>query len=78
MAKKQQVEPRTETASELINKLVAFYNNCPEYETPILEIFSLSRLAHQELKKFISRPHTQVTKIYFDDDVRAAEARHMR
>ena len=66
MSKKQPVT--NENATMLINKLVDFYQQYPEYETGILEIMMLSRIVAKEMEKFIHRPHTQVTKIFFDKE----------
>ena len=55
-------------ACDLIYKLIMFYNKNPNYETPLPEICTLARLANEELYKFMCRPHTQVTKIFFDSD----------
>ncbi len=60
--------PHSEYPSPLINKLCTFYNRYPDYETSIIDISVLARLAHTELNKFISRPHKKVTQIYFDKD----------
>lgn len=57
-----------DTAPDLISRLIDFYNNNPDYETTLLDIYTLTRLAHQEMEKFIHRPHTKVTKIYFDKE----------
>ncbi len=52
--------------SMLINKLCAFYNKHPDYQTGIVDIFTLSHLAAAEIGKFIKRPHKKVTTIYLD------------
>jgi len=55
-----------EYPSTLIYKLCDFYNKYPDYQTNIVDIFTLSRLTYMELDKFIKRPHKKVTTIYLD------------
>lgn len=59
----------SETPDILIHKLSEFYNNYPDYKTSIVTLTTLSFILSSELRKFISRPHKQVTEIFLDRDV---------
>ena len=69
MKQNQQQLPESEHPSLLLKKLCDFYDAHPEYETGIVDIAILMRLAHTEMNKFIRRPHKQVTEIFFDRDI---------
>ncbi|MBD5400425.1 hypothetical protein HDR61_01590 [bacterium] len=72
MTKKQQITSMPDNPADLIYRLNDFYNKNPDYETSVTNISLLMRMAHQEMDKFVRRPHTQVTKIYFDGDAPTA------
>lgn len=58
-----------ETPDVLVHKLAEFYKNYPDYKTNVVTLTTLSFILSSELQKFVSRPHKQVTEIFFDRDM---------